>query len=782
MSRRWFAYTCLCVVLAVPCFGAEDELVRALNGSPHGASLTLPSAYVTEGQFDLAADHPKPVYLYLQAILKYRAVSHSGGVLRLTVNDQPLGPAEALNKSGEYWQQGTEIYAPKAFALPAQPAWDSGERDDLGGLGYLFDLTKLVRPGKNTIRISHAAATDEVLLRDPTILIAGQRSPLPLTAPSVAANDPGKLTWDFAPNLKEQKGLFLCQGCFQRVSFYKRNDDTAGAVKLGLILELPAGVELVTPYLPYADGWSKRLRVATSTQQRDGQTLTRYVFTFPESASVAPETQWHTFGGHPLSLYLRCKTAPGLYRMYWQSLSQGGEGKLMSAPLTVLPAPPAAPQPRRSLLGVWAYSTVQPAVADDEKPLESDIRKSTDAQLAALGVSRLVLSYPRDIPEARANGMLVSLASMWGYDTTVYPTTTSDLGKARLGADGKPISGDKRRSQYQWCPTYAPDHFDEVFGPITSRIKEEGWDGFDLDHEGIHHQCFCARCQKAFLDREKLAPDAVKWPDDVLPSGKLHERWLRFHVQNGGRHVAAIRQAVKAGNPQAKLFSWFTMSLYEQQATGPHAETYHRRAQEELEYGYDLREFMKYLDYANMANGVYPQDETTWSQPYGLNWPFNRVESTVENEWKVPLAPCLNIGAGVLDSYTNPDYLRWQAKTHLAQGVKGLDFWMLPFFDGRHYALLSELARLFTATESIVWDGQRADEMVKVTGPEGLFTRAFATRDKLLVGITNRSTKSAKVTIQPKGRNGKMVLSGAKAGGTVEVPALDGVFILYDLP
>ncbi len=49
------------------------------------------------------------------------------------------------------------------------------------------------------------------------------------------------------------------------------------------------------------------------------------------------------------------------------------------------------------------------------------------------------------------------------------------------------------------------------------------------------------------------------------------------------------------------------------------------------------------------------------------------------------------VGYILKQRHTNPDYLRWQAKTHLAQGVKGLDFWMLPFFDGRHHALLSEL-------------------------------------------------------------------------------------------
>jgi hypothetical protein len=782
MFRNWLAVICLCAFVAVPCLGAEEELVKALNSGPHEAPLVMSSAYLTEGQFALAADNAKPVYLYLQAILKYRAVSHSGGVLRLSVNGQPLGPGEAVNKAGEYWQRGTEIYAPQAFALPAQPSFASGERADLGGLGYLFDISKLVKPGQNTVQISHVAATEEVLLRDPLIIAAGKQAPLRLSEPRVLPNDPQKLIWDFSPDTKEKKGLFLCQGTSQRISFFNRNEDTAGAVKLGLILEMPAGVELVTPYLPYGDGWTKRLRLETSTRQREGQTFTRYVFTFPESAAVPAMTQWHTFGGHPLSLYVRCKLAPGVYSMQWQSVSQGGEGKLTTVPLTVLPALRAGGQPRRSRLGVWAYGIVQPAVSEAEKPLEAQIRKDTDAQLAALGVSRLVLSDPREIPEARANGMLVSLASMWSYDRTVYPTGTIDLSKARQGGDAKPVYGDNAHREFQWCPTYAAEHVEEVFGPITSRIRDEGWDGFDLDHEGCHQQCYCERCRVAFLNREKLAEADVKWPDDALAGGKLRERWLQFHVWNGGRHVAAIRQAVKAGNAQAKLFSWFTMSDYERQATGPHQKAYGQRLEEERDYGYDVSEFMKHLDYANMANGVYPHGEDTWDQPYGLNWAFNRVENTVDNQWKVPLAPCLNIGAGVLDSYTNPDYLRWQAKTHVAQGVKGMDFWMLPFFDGRTYTLLSELSRLFCATQDIVWDGKRADDMVQVSGPQGIFSRAFANKGKLLVGITNRDTKSVKVTIQAKGQNGKMVLSGAKVGSVVEVPALDGVFILYDLP
>ncbi|MHB8994351.1 MAG: hypothetical protein ACYC63_03765 [Armatimonadota bacterium] len=782
MFRNWLAVVCLCACIGGAAWGAEEELLRTLNSRPHEAPLVVPSAYVTQGEFALAPGHAKPVYLYLQAILKYRALSHSGGVLRFSLNGQPVGPAESVNKAEEYWQKGNHTYAPQSFALPAQPSFASGEREDLGGMGYLFDISKFVKPGQNTVQITHVAATEEALLRDAMIIVDGQQTPLSLSAPRVSENDPQKLVWDFSPNTKEKKGLFLCQGTYQRLSFYNRNDDTAGAVKLGLVLEMPAGVELVTPYLPYGDGWTKRIRMETSTLQREGQAFKRYIFTFPESASVPAMTQWHTFGGHPFSLYLRCNLAPGVYSMQWQAVSQGGAGKLTAAPLTVLPTPPAAVQSRRSMLGVWAYGIVQPGVSEAEKALEAQIRKETNAQLAALGVSRLVLSYPREIPEARAHGMLVSLASPWGYNTTVYPCGTTDLSKARLGSDGKPLYGDNGRREFQWCPTYAAEHVDEAFGPITSRIRDEGWDGFDLDHEGNHQQCYCARCKAAFLSHEKLAEGDLNWPDDAAAGGKLRARWLQFHVWNGGRHVAAVRQAVKAGNEQAKLFSWFTMSQYERQATGPHLEAYGKRLEEEMDYGYDVREFLKHLDYANMANGVYPQDEKTWERPYGLNWAFNRVQSTVDNEWKVPLAPCLNIGAGVLDHYTNPDYLRWQAKTHVAQGVKGMDFWMLPFFDGRHYALLSELARLFAATQDIVWDGERADEMVKVTGGEGIFCRAFAAQDKLLVGITNRGTNSAKVTIQSNGKNGKMVLSGAKAAATLEVPALDGVFILYDLP
>ncbi len=782
MWRNPMVLTCLLAILVAPCASSEEELVRVLNAGPHGSPLTLPSAYQTEGQFVLAAGHPQPVYLYLQAMLKFRAVSHSGGVLRLSVNGQPLGRAESVNKADEYWENGTAIYAPHAFALPAQPAFDSDEREDLGGLGYLFDITRLVTVGENTVQIAHLAAADEVLLRDAAIIVAGERTSLSLGPPLVAANDPKKLSWDFSPNIKERKGMFLSQGGYQRVNFYARNEDSAGAVQLGLALEVPVGVELVTPYLPCADGWSTRLGLDTSVGQREGQTVTRYVFTFPEGASVAPESGWHTFGGYPLSLYFRCTTIPGAYRMYWQSLSQGGEGELIVAPLTVLPTPPHAPQPRRSLLGVWAYRTVQPAVAEDEVPLEAKIREGTDAQLAELGVSRLVLSDPREIRAPRAHGMMVSLASMWSFNTTVYPSATDDLSRALLGADGEPIFGDRRRVSYQWCPTYAAEHVAEVFGPITSRIRDEGWDGFDLDHEGVHHQCYCPRCRAAFAEREQLVATSLKWPDDVLPGGALHERWLRFHVWNGGRHVEAVRQSVKDGNAQARLFSWFTMSLYERQATSSHTEVYRKRLREETAYGYDLREFLRHLDVASMANGVYPQGEDTWDQPYGLTWAFNRVEATVDNEWGVPLAPCLNIGGGVLDSYTNPDYLRWQAKTHLAQGVRGLDFWMLPFFDGRHYALLSELARILSATEDIIWEGQRADAMVQVSGPEGIFHRAFAGQGKLLVGITNRGPNSATVEIGGVGQNGRMVLTGAKAGPRVNLPALDGVFIVYDLP
>jgi len=759
---------------------ADEELLRSLNAGPQAEEMALPSAHLTEGRFTLPEGHGRPVYLYFQALLKYRALSRSGGVLRIAVNGEALGPAESVNKKDDYWQRGTATYAPRAFALPAQPGFASGDRDDLGGTGYLFDVTALVRAGENAVQLTHAAAAEEVLLRGAVIVVAGERSPLELGTPAVSANDPSKLKWDFGPNIKERKGLFLCRDGYHRVGFRIRNEDIAGANRLGLVLLLPEGVELMTAYLPYQDGWSTRIRRATVAEQHEGAGYLRHTLLLPEEASAAPETDWHTFGGHPLQLFLRCSAAPGEYRMYWQSLSQGGEGELTPAPLTVLPAPPLAPQPRRSMLGLWAYSVLQPAVSEEEKPLEADIRASTLAQWQSVGVSRLVLSFEREIPGAREHEMLVSLASMWNYDTSVYPSSTADPSTALLDVAGRPVSGERRGGGFQWCPTYAGEHVEQVFGPITQRIRDEGWDGFDLDHEGVHHQCFCRRCRAAFAEQEGLAAADLQWPGDVQADGRLHPRWLAFHARNGGRHVAAIREAVKAGNPQAKLFSWFTMSLYEHQAEGQHADAYAKRLREEADYGYDLREFLRHLDYANMANGVYPHGEETWDEPYGLDWAFHRVQATVGNEWGVPLAPCLNIGSGVLDSYTNPDYLRWQAKTHVAQGVRGLDFWMLPFLDGRHYGLFSELARLFAATEDIVWEGRSADELVKIEGPEGIYHHAIAGKGKLLVGITNRSTEEATVTVDVEGKDGRDVLSGQSVGRQLEVPALNGVFVVYE--
>ncbi|MGD9495314.1 MAG: hypothetical protein AB7Y46_03280 [Armatimonadota bacterium] len=759
---------------------ADDGLLEAARGWPETETVVLPCAHDAEAAFTLP-EHAGPVQLYLEAILKFRALSRSAGVLRLFVNDAPLGPEHSVNKAGEWCSASSGPYAANAFALPAQPDFAAGEREDLGGLGYLFDISDLVRAGENRLRITHVAAADVALLRRVYLVIAGEPQPLALSEPAVAQNDPTKLQWNFAPNIMEGKGLFLAAGCLQPLSWRVRNVDRVGAVELGLELELPPGVEIVTPWLPYADGWTDRITVASEQAEREGVRVMRHTIRLPGEAAVGPETDWGTFGGHPLILYLRCNAPAGEQRMWWRSLSQGGEGEEMSAPLTVLPAPPDAPPPQRSPLGVWAYRTVSTASSAAEQDLRRQLQEAIDAQLARLGVSRLVLSDPDEIPAARSHDILVSLASPWSYDRTVYPSDTTDPAKALLDPQGNPVLADRRTGAMQWCPTYAAEHGPEVFGPITQRIADEGWDGFDLDHEGVHHQCFCERCRTAFLEREGLAANAVAWPEDVLPEGRLHERWLAFHVWNGGRHVERIREAVKAGNPDALLFCWFTMSLYERDASGPHADLYRERVREEAEYGYDLREFLRHFDFANMANGVYPHDEETWDYAYGLNWAFNRVEATVDNEWDVPLAPCLNIGSGAERSWTNFDYLRWQAKTHLAQGVKGLDFWMLPFFDGRHYTLLSELGRILAATEDIVWDGEHADELIAVEGPDGIFARVFANDDAVMLGITNRALEPATVRLRPAAglRDGREVLTDEPAGASITVRALDGVFVIY---
>lgn len=758
---------------------ADDTLVARLNAGPHGEQTEVTAGRAAECSFDLPADHAQPVRLFVQAIMRYRALSNAGGLLRVSVNGEQLSGRDCLNKPQSWQTHGVRAYVGNAFALLAQPSFDSSDRSDLGGLGFLFDITPFVRPGHNIVRFAHAAPTDAMLLRDATLIPGEQQTALPLTAVAPEHNDPAALEWNFAPHIQDGKGLFISPGAPNRVSFFVRNTGEAVATSLALQLQPPAGIEVSSVYIPYQDGWTDR----TAVEKTETGAFT---ITLPgEAAAPSGMADYSTFGGHPLIVFLSCTADPGAYSIKWRSISQGGEGELLEAPLTVLPTIQASPQPRRSLLGTWAYRVLPAGVSEQEQTLQEELRSEIDAYLARCGISRLVLSAADEIPPARENGMLVSLASPWGFNHTVYPHDTDDLPKARLDAEGKPIAAGERRGAYRWCPTYAAEHVEEVFGPITLRIREEGWDGFDLDHEGVHYQCFCDRCKAAFLEHAGLSADGLRWPNDVLADGPLHERWLRFHTHNIGLHVRGVREAVKAGNPDALLFSWFVASLYEHNPVGPHVETYRARLSGEREIGYDIHEFMRHFDYANMANGVYPHDESTWEYAYGLNWAFNRVETMVDNPWDVPFAPCLNIGFGANshDSWTNFEYLRWQAKTHIAQGVKGLDFWMLPFYDARHYTLFSELARILSATEDIVWDGKRADEQVTVTGPGTIFSRAFIGHDRLLVAITNRGLEDASVQLRvpENARNGKVLLTDAPAADTLTIPALDGVFVVYEM-
>ena len=572
--------------------------------------------------------------------------------------------------------------------------------------------------------------------------------------------------------------MFLCQGTLQEVSFYVKNDDEVMVYEPGLSLELPLDVELVAPYDPtYALG-TVPIRVSTAVVSRGGQRLRRFNVVFP-LGRVPPKSDWYGFGGKRTLLYLKCRASPGQYRILWQSVSQGGPGPLDEAPLTVLPPLAKARQPRRSLLGVWAYWVVDPGRTADEKRLEAELRTAQMAQLAALGVSRLVLRDRSEIPEAKKNGLRVSLASMWG-PPTFYPTGTKDLSKACYDALGKPMLAGQRSPGFPWCPVYAVQNALEVFEPVTRRIREEGWDGFDLDNEARTLNA-SARCRTAFFGRSGLPPEGPNWPQEVLPNGKHQQQWMAFHVGNTSRYVAAVREAVKAGNPSAQLFCYFLTSRYERNATGPNAPTYARRFQAELRGGYDLDQFLPFLDYANMANSVYPQGENTWTEAFGLTWAFRRVEATVDNPSHVPLAPCFNFTEG---AWTDVRYLRWQLKTHLVQGIRGLDFFWLLSLDGRYYTLLADMADLFSATEDILWTGKRADNAVKVVAPEGVYWRAYLGQKKLLVGITNSKLQPATVALTPPAAatHGRHLISGAAPGATFTVPPLDGVMVVYDMP
>ena len=149
----------------------EDVLAQA-RAWPHGEALELPGAHETVAEFTLPADHTRPVYLYLQAILRYRALSHSAGVLRFAVNDAPLDPEHSVNKAAEWCPAPQGPYAARASPCPPSPALTRA-RARSWRLGYLFDITDLARPGANTLHITHVAATDAALLRDAALIVGG---------------------------------------------------------------------------------------------------------------------------------------------------------------------------------------------------------------------------------------------------------------------------------------------------------------------------------------------------------------------------------------------------------------------------------------------------------------------------------------------------------------------------------------------------------------------------------------------------------------------------------
>ncbi len=132
MAVPWTLLATLACLLTASIAPADEALLAEAAAWPHGPALALHTAHLTEARFVLPADHAKPVYLYLQAILRYRALSHSAGVLRFAVNGEELGPEQSVNKAGEYCPRPNGPYAARAFALPAPASTPESARTSAG--------------------------------------------------------------------------------------------------------------------------------------------------------------------------------------------------------------------------------------------------------------------------------------------------------------------------------------------------------------------------------------------------------------------------------------------------------------------------------------------------------------------------------------------------------------------------------------------------------------------------------------------------------------------------
>tara|TARA_B100000809_G_scaffold124866_1_gene123083 strand:- start:11930 stop:15652 length:3723 start_codon:yes stop_codon:yes gene_type:complete len=461
-----------------------------------------------------------------------------------------------------------------------------------------------------------------------------------------------------------------------------------------VVIELPAGVELLEPSVPYTYA-SIIEKVDRETTTRNGNAYTRYVI-HHKIVALSEKPPYR----HASSMYflLRAGQTTGtLPAMVWHLEDADRIFAEKSVSINVLPAIHEFPTTRR--FRVLSYSTM------NASKLTTGAQNLLLDALDRIGVTDQV----RTSPLARDHGARRLWTRIWSLN-------------AAKGADLAPevyaIDEKGERSTRYVCPyrlVNVTGLLEQAVGDfwlpyLTEPGMSEPIDGMIVDWEphGTSRLCFCQLCRKDFARHSGIAGTALK-PDVILE--RHRDAWARFrcwqHAQVIRSWVGMIRK--HAPNIEALVTSAAVLDdrdLYHHPELGEEGEywkIYHRKLS-------DIRLFDEHVDaHGPMMYGAAPKQ-------------FDAIDRSV-HAVKKPLIPVVASyyyegGAAFPARIYPPKDVALNMLSAATAGAAGCGiYWGSAVLSDGTYA--SEVARavaVIARVEDLLIDGKRCDGRATVTG------------------------------------------------------------------
>ncbi|MFO7948438.1 MAG: carbohydrate-binding family 9-like protein, partial [Armatimonadota bacterium] len=471
------------------------------------------------------------------------------------------------------------------------------------------------------------------------------------------------------PAEEDGNSLFIAKGTAQHVFFVPANHSDKDYEEFDFVLLLPEGIDVYDGVGGHLDLYYNATLQETSTVERDGHTMTRWVWRSSKSMGKRDIAKTRFYRSWLPVLTVDEDLAPGSYPWYFYIQSGEDREHEHRGDLTILP-PLQGRQPEHLTIGMACW-TIDPNFRFWEDLL--DTYRACGMNLAESHMNRHEERWSEAV---RTRDMAPWDAMWWFWWNDEY---------LQAHPDHAAVTFEGEKDEKRICPEIMAGEDEEAISGLMESIVqnyragriEGSW--YDLEGPASFNICFCPRCISRFRDFADIPPD-----EDLTPA-KIRAKYADEWVEMACRQTADVLERMKeyAADHDAEGWKLAVYSAVQNEHT--------RRS-----YRVDWPMIVPTIDVAtpsfySMNAGSLP---TTFVQG---NLEFQSVVRGVRD---IPIWNTLTTGYGRGRPFTDDGRIvKMQVLKSVAFGADGTLQWWWGTNDGRHYQGYAQATSILATNE-----------------------------------------------------------------------------------